>query len=78
MPPCEIVDANLDLVGSFTKSDLCFAMCRFVREVKKIDGSEYPPNTIREIVLMIQMHLHQNEMMNLTRIMWWMLLKRTL
>ena len=61
MPPCEIVDANLDLVGSFTKSDLCFAMCRFVREVKKIDGSEYPPNTIREIVLMIQMHLHQNE-----------------
>ena len=61
MPPREIVSADLDVIGSFTKDDLCFSLSRFVREVKKIDGSDYPPNTIRELVLMIQMHLHENE-----------------
>ena len=28
--------------------------------VKKIDGSEYPPNTNRELVIMIQMYLYEN------------------
>ena len=35
-------------------------MCRFIREVKKIDGSEFPPATLREIIIMIQMYLHEN------------------
>ena len=40
---------------------ICPTHClRFVREVKKLDGSEYPPNTVRELVIMIQMHLHEN------------------
>ena len=29
------------------KSDLCYALCRFVREVKKLNGKEFPPNTVR-------------------------------
>ena len=45
------------------KADLAFAMVRFIREIKKLDNSDYPPNTLREIVIMIQMHLHQNDMM---------------
>ena len=47
-------------VNEFTKEDLCFCMSRFIREIKKIDNTEYPSNTLHEIVLMIQMHLHQN------------------
>ena len=56
----EILRCDLDILGQFSKADLCFAMCRFVREVKKLDGSEFPPNTIRELVVMIQMYLHEN------------------
>ena len=56
----EILRADLDRLVQFNQSDLCFAMCRFVREVKKLNGDEYPPNTLREIVIMIQMYLHEN------------------
>ena len=35
-------------------------MSHFVREVWKVEGSDYPPNTIREIGIMIQMFLHEN------------------
>ena len=55
-----ILQANLEMLNGFAMGDLCHALCRFVREVKKLDGSDYPPNTIRELVIMIQMYLHQN------------------
>ena len=58
--PDEIVRANLDLVMGVENSDLCFALARFIREVKKIDGSDYPPNTLREIIIMIQMYLNEH------------------
>ena len=29
------------------KSDFCNAMCKFVTEVRKHDGSEYPPNSLK-------------------------------
>ena len=58
--PVEAVNANLDLLGSFSQHDLSFSLSRFVREVKKLDGSDYPLNTLRELVIMIQMHLHEN------------------
>ena len=51
--PPEIVNANLDMVGSFAKSDLCYSVSRFIREVKNLDGSDYPPNTVHDLVLMI-------------------------
>ena len=44
----------------FSPGDLEFCLCRFALEIKKVDGSEYPLNTIREIIIMIQMHLHEN------------------
>ena len=58
--PYQIIQANLEMMNGFTQSDLCYSMCRFVREVKKLDGSDYPPNTIRELVVMIQMFMHEN------------------
>ena len=45
--------------GEFSKGDLCFTLCRFVREVKKMNGDDYPPNTIHELVVMLQMHLNE-------------------
>ena len=56
----EILQANLELLYTFTEHDLGFALSRFIREVKKLDGSDYPPNTIRDIIIMIQMYLHEN------------------
>ena len=56
----EIIDANLAVLNTFSEHDLCFALSRFIREVKKIDGGEYPSNTIWEIIVMIQMYLHEN------------------
>ena len=45
---------NLDMV---TASDLCFAMTRFITEVRKIDGTQFPGKTIYEIVVCVQMFL---------------------
>ena len=57
--PDEILKANLDLLYTFDKRDLCYSLSKFVTEIKRLDGKEYPPNTIREIVICIQMHLHE-------------------
>ena len=70
-PGCnaQIVDADLGNIGVFAKSYLAFSLMRFVREVKKIDVTEYPPNTLCELVIMIQMYLHE-------RGLFWKLLER--
>ena len=46
----EIKKADLFKVGCFTQNDLCYALSRFIREIKKLDGSDFPPNTLREVV----------------------------
>ena len=60
-PGCspQIVSVNLEFVGMFSKFDLCGAPSHFVREVRKLDGSNFPPNTIRKFVIMIKMYLHE-------------------
>ena len=55
----EVVNANLELINQFSKYDLAYSLARFIHEVRKMDGSEYPPNTVREIIIMIQMYLHE-------------------
>ena len=56
----QIVREDLSFVRTFDQVELSFALSRFVTEVKKLDNTDYPPNTIRELIIMIQMHLHQN------------------
>ena len=56
----EIVRADLDKLHQFNQNDLCYSLCRFIREVKKLNGEDFPPNTVREIVIMLQMYLHEN------------------
>ena len=61
--PSEIKSADLENLRTFSQGDLCYALCRFIREIKKVNGEEYPPNTLREIVIMIQMYLHERNVM---------------
>ena len=56
----EILRSDLDKLNQFSQSDLCYALCRFIREDKKLNGDEFPPNTVQEIVIMLQMYLHEN------------------
>ena len=53
----EIVRSDLDRLNQFSKTDLNFALCRFI---KKLDGNDYSPNTLRKIVIMVQMYLQKN------------------
>ena len=39
------------------RESLIFAMSRFITEVKKVDGSEYPGKTLYDIVICVQFHL---------------------
>ena len=55
----EIRRCDLNFPQEINKDDLCFALSRFVREVKHVDNNEFPPNTLREIVVMVQMYLQQ-------------------
>ena len=42
----EIVETNLEDVPNLSEPKLAYSLSRFVWEVKKIDGSEYPPNIL--------------------------------
>jgi hypothetical protein len=44
-------------LGLLSNPDLSFALCRFIVEARKVDGSVYPPKTIRQLILLIQMYL---------------------
>ena len=59
-PPAEINRCDLDKIGEFSQDDLNFALSRFICEIKRIDGSDYPPNTLREVIIMVQMYLNEN------------------
>ena len=37
---------------------LCNSLCRFIAEVQKVKGGDYPPQSIRDMILSIQMYLH--------------------
>ena len=48
------IHCNLDDVNSITVESLIFALCHFITEVKKLDGSDFPPKTLYEIVVCVQ------------------------
>ena len=55
----QIRRCDLSFVNEFSREDLSYVMSRFIREIKRVDNRDFPPNSLREIVIMIQMHLHQ-------------------
>ncbi len=49
--------ADLDNMSSLNKTGLVYGLCRFITEVKKLNGNDFPPKTIYKIIVCIQMHL---------------------
>ena len=49
--------ADLDDISTLNKSFLSYGLCWFITEVKKINGSDFPPKTIYEMIVCVQMHL---------------------
>ena len=53
----EIIHCDLENLPSVNVESLVFGMRRFITEIRKIDGDEYPPKTLYQIVLCMQFHL---------------------
>ncbi len=51
---------NLKEVKLLNKANFSIAMCSFVSEVRKKDGSDYPGSSLRQLVLMIQFYLEKH------------------
>ena len=49
---CDLDDSN-----TINSDSIAYAVCRFISEVKKLDGCDFPPRTLKDIVLGIQFHL---------------------
>ena len=59
----QIKNADIEKLYMFSQGDFCYSLCRFIREIKKVNGDDYPPNTLREVIIMLQMHLHEKGLM---------------
>ena len=53
----ETIMCDLDDHETITEDNLVFAMCRFIREIKKMNGEQFPAKTLYEIVMCMQFHL---------------------
>ena len=56
-PNLDNIVMDFDDVSSITKESLVFVMCRFLTEVKKLDGSEFPGRTLYDILICVQFKL---------------------
>ena len=54
---CEVITCNLDEKQTITVDSVVYALTRFITEIKKIDGNEYPSKTLYEIVVSFQFYL---------------------
>ena len=53
----EFIACDLEDWSTITASSLAFALCRFITEVKKVDGSDFPGKTLYDILVCMQFHL---------------------
>ena len=53
----EQIECDLDDKSTITHPNLIFALVRFITEVKKVDGSDYPGKTLYDILICVQFHL---------------------
>ena len=51
------ITLDLDDVSTFTNENFVYGLSRFIVETRKKDGSEFPPKTLKQIILLIQMYL---------------------
>ena len=49
-PEFEYIEADLDYTDPLTIDNLSYALCHFMTEIHKLDGTEFPGKTMCEIV----------------------------
>ena len=64
----EQILCDLDDHETITEDNLVFAMCRFIREICKINGDQFPAKSLYEVTMCMQFHLES------IRFMWKLLL----
>ena len=53
----DYIACDLEDRSTITGSSLIYALCRFITEVKKVDGTDFPGKTLYDILICIQFHL---------------------
>ena len=53
----EFIFCDLDDTETITQDNLVFGMSRFITEIKKVNGDQFPAKTLYEIVMCVQFHL---------------------
>ena len=57
LPNMSKIDCDLNDLSTINEISLNYAMCHFLVEVKKLDGSDFPAKTLYEICLYVQFYL---------------------
>ena len=57
------IDSDIEDINSLSQEGLCKDVAKFVTEVKKVDGSDYPARTMYDIVICIQFWLESKGVM---------------
>ena len=50
---------NLDALNTLNQSNLSVMLCRFVSEIRRQDGCEFPGQTLYQIVIILQLYLEK-------------------
>ena len=53
-----IYESDLERVDLLEKDSFEYAMCKFLAEVTKIDGSDYPGKTLYHLIVSTQKHIN--------------------
>ena len=53
----DYIACDLEDDSTITGTSLTYALCRFITEVKKVDGADFPGKTLYDILICIQFHL---------------------
>ena len=56
-PNDDYIHCDMDDMSTITEGNIISSVCRFITEVKKLDGSEFPGCTLYDIVICLQFHL---------------------
>ena len=59
----EAIQSDIEVVENLSKEVLCKDLCKFITEVKKGDGTDYPGCTLYDIVICLQFWLESNGIM---------------
>ena len=59
----DIITCDLDDDETITEEALVHGMCRFITEIKKVNGEQFPAKTLYEIALCVQFHLEGRGLM---------------